>query len=122
MTPAIGLLPTRTLPRKNLPDDFGAAQSAVEVAVNAAQVAADFKNSRRFIGQAIPHIAAKMEQRAPYHLSAHLFLLQLEYLHIAQCQSLIRTLSDVYLKHQLVRTFGHRHLGSAPAPPVFIRK
>mgnify|MGYP003305451376 CR=1 FL=1 len=50
MTPGSGLLPTRTLPRKNLPDDFGAAQSAVEVAVNAAHVAADFKNSRRFIG------------------------------------------------------------------------
>ena len=50
MTPAIGLLLTKTLPRKNLPEDFGAAQNAVDVVVNAAQVAADFKNSRRFIG------------------------------------------------------------------------
>lgn len=50
MTPAIGLLLTKTLPRKNLPDVFGSAQGAAAVAANAAQVAADFKNSRRFIG------------------------------------------------------------------------
>jgi hypothetical protein len=49
MTPAIGLLLTKTLPRKNLPDVFGSAQGAVDVAANAAQVAADFKNSRRFM-------------------------------------------------------------------------